>query len=163
MATSQADAGTAASCARTYRLRAAPDERAAAEAGKPCAAIGDAVQMTDDDAPLTLVEACQRELRGTCTVSTLRAAIDRGELVAFKLGRRLCTTRAHLERWIEQCRVEPKDRASISTRRARSGSSETETDSSAQAALRELLGRPKRRSPTTSGASTARNRARHLS
>src|SRR5262249_33859521 len=69
--------------------------------------------MSPDTAPITLQEACDEIFRGILSVSTLRAAGARGELAVFKIGRRRFTTRAHVQEWIESCRLRPERNVSV--------------------------------------------------
>lgn len=70
----------------------------------------------DPDAPLTFREAAEHCLRGTVKGATLRAAWERRELTAERLGRRVVTTPAAVAEWRKRCRVpaEPKPLVSMS-------------------------------------------------
>lgn len=93
--------------------------------------------MTDD--PITLAEACALFPRAKVTVSTLRAAADRGDLDIFRLGRRYHTTASAMREWVERCQDEGRRRGSTSIRGEDSGSSATDRASSAQAALNQTV------------------------
>ncbi|KQT04083.1 hypothetical protein ASG50_17895 [Rhizobium sp. Leaf386] len=57
----------------------------------------------------------QASQRGVLTVNTLRAAIERGELSAIKLGRnKIFVTRDILKQWSELCRVCARNHTSTS-------------------------------------------------
>lgn len=62
----------------------------------------------EPDAPLSLQEAADVLLRGLVKAATLRAAASRGELVVEKLGKRIVTTPADIERWRQSCRDKVK-------------------------------------------------------
>jgi hypothetical protein len=79
--------------------------------GLPSSAIRELI-MSPDTAPITLQEACDEIFRGVLSVSTLRTAGARGELAVFKIGRRCFTTRAHVQEWIESCRLRPEKKVS---------------------------------------------------
>lgn len=109
--------------------------------------------MTDDDT-ITLADAAKHY---GYSVYTLRAEADRGRLVIYKIGKRFYTTPADIKEMVIQCRVELKERASISIRSVRSTPSETERASSALAAARETAERLKGSSRNTLGKSIAPN------
>jgi hypothetical protein len=92
--------------------------------------------MTDDDQPITLEEACRLYPGASVTVSALRAAAGRGDLLTFLLGRRSHTTRASMHEWVLKCQERKRRRAYTSTRAESSGLSETDRASSARAALK---------------------------
>lgn len=71
---------------------------------------GDAPAKLDDDAPLSFEEAARILLRGVVTASTLRAAWERRELTAERLGRRVVTTPRAVREWraSKTVRAEPK-------------------------------------------------------
>lgn len=98
--------------------------------------------MEDDD-PLTLAEASKQIFRGNLSVSALRTAISRGELVAEKLGGKLFVTPAEIRAWRAKCRLERSRPDSGSDLRdmtvPRSGSSKREAAVSAQDAFRTIL------------------------
>lgn len=110
---------------------------------------------------MTLKEACSRVFDGAFKVSTLRAEHQRGRLTIYKIGRRHFTTLRDLQEMKKKCLVAQKERASISTRNANSGQSETERLSSALVALNQTTQALKGSSPNTSPGSTDRRRARH--
>lgn len=60
------------------------------------------------DSPLSLQEAAEILLRGLVKPATLRAAAARGELIVEKLGKRIVTTPADVERWRQSCRDKVK-------------------------------------------------------
>ena len=110
--------------------------------------------MTDDDKWMTLKEAAKDS---GFTVSTLRAEHDRGRLTIYRVGRRHYTTRANIRGMVEQCRVEPRVRDSISIRKEANGSSVTERFFSAQAAAKETVRRLKNSSRNISAISISQN------
>lgn len=67
----------------------------------------------DQDSPLSLQEAADILLRGLVKAATLRAAAARGELIVEKLGKRIVTTPADIERWRQSCRDRVKVQGSI--------------------------------------------------
>lgn len=89
----------------------------------------------DRDAPISFDEAARVCLRGTVKASTLRAAWERRELTAERLGRRIVTTPGAVEDWRKRCRVEARDQASTlksDPAMSRFGISETEQSVSPQ-------------------------------
>ncbi len=113
--------------------------------------------MLDTD-PITLKEACEIVFRNTCTVHTLRAEAERGNLEIAKIGKRWYTTLQSARELYFQCLVEPSVPASTATRNAVNTSSATvaaSLDSATQAIL--MLRKP---SPHTSRQSTDPKRAR---
>lgn len=111
--------------------------------------------MTGDHDTITLADAAKRH---GFSVYTLRMEADRGRLTIYKIGNRYYTTPADIRNMVEQCRVEQKVRASISTRSARFGSSETERASSALAAANETALALKNGSLAISARNTNQNR-----
>lgn len=116
-------------------------------------------QISDDDV-VTLKEACEIVFRNAIGPWTLRAEANRGRLAISKIGRRYFTTVRDVRELFDRCRAAPEDRGSTSTRNAGHGSSETDSDSSALAAVSQIVASLKKSSPNTSGASTRRNRVR---
>lgn len=108
--------------------------------------------MTGDDDTITLADAAKHY---GYSVYTLRTEADRGRLVIYKIGKRYYTTPADIKGMVAQCRVDLKDRASISIRSVRNTPSETERASSALAAARETAERLKNSSRNTLGKNTA--------
>lgn len=91
------------------------------------------------DQPISLNEAAEICLRGLVKVATLRAAVERGELMVERLGRRVLTTPAAVNEWRQRCRVNPKAQdytscQSDAMERDDFGSSEMERRKLAQAA-----------------------------
>jgi hypothetical protein len=84
----------------------------------------------DAASPMTLDEAAEICLRGKVKAATLRAAASRGELETEKLGRRIVTTPAAIQKWRELCREKQKARVFGSGQQGASnplsGSSETQ-------------------------------------
>jgi hypothetical protein len=66
------------------------------------------------DSPISLQEAAEICLRGLVKVATLRVAVERGELMVERLGRRVITTPAAVDEWRSRCRVKPKAQDSTS-------------------------------------------------
>jgi hypothetical protein len=116
-------------------------------------------EINPDD-PITLKEACEIVFRNTVGPDTLKAAAAAGNLEVSKIGRTLFTTLRDARELHRKCLVEQRAPASISTRPAKSGSSETEDASSAQASARATVEMLKRISGSTSGGSTSRRQAR---
>lgn len=114
---------------------------------------------TDDD-PVTLKEACEIVFRNTCTVSTLRAAADRGTLEVSRIGKRLYTTLAAARELYAKCRVEKRRQGFTLIRSVSNGSSETDRASSAQAALSQTVRELKSSLRNTSDTNTNRSAAR---
>jgi hypothetical protein len=110
--------------------------------------------MKDDD-PIALATAAADF---GVPKGVLKANGIAGKLKIYKLGTRYYTTPNAVREWVESCLVEAKAPASISIRRARSGSSETDRASSALAAARATVARLKASSRNTSAQSTAPNR-----
>jgi hypothetical protein len=116
-------------------------------------------EINPDD-PITLKEACEIVFRNTVGPDTLKAAAAAGNLGMSKIGRTLFTTLRDARELHRKCLVEQRAPASISIQRARSGSSETEEVSSAQAGARATVEMLKRLSENTSAESTPRRRQR---
>jgi hypothetical protein len=111
--------------------------------------------MTGDNDHITLADAAAHF---GFTWHTLRLEIDRGRLVASKVGKRYYTTPNAIRAMVDLCRVEPKGQGFTVTRRAVNTSSETDRASldSAQQALLKL----RSTSRNTSRASTVQPLAR---
>lgn len=58
-----------------------------------------------DDAPLTLVQACERLFQGQIKPSTLRAEARRGRLVIERIGRRDFVTPRAIREMREKCGI----------------------------------------------------------
>lgn len=112
--------------------------------------------MIDDDAPMTLAEACQVIFRGAISPATLRAEAERGNLVIERIGRRDFVTARSIREMREKCRGHRKERTSSSGKTEGNGSYATATPDAAQAALELIVQERKRRSRPTSRASTSR-------
>jgi hypothetical protein len=110
--------------------------------------------MKDDD-PITLKVAAADF---GVPIGVLKANGVAGKLEIYKLGTRYYTTPNAVRNWVQSCRVEPRDHGFTSTRRAGSGSSETDRASSALAAARETALALRNSSRNTSAISTGRNR-----
>jgi hypothetical protein len=65
-----------------------------------------------DTDPITLSEASSVVLRGIVSVSALRAEIDKGNLMAMRIGKNLFTTPGAVREMMEKCRVKPSHPAS---------------------------------------------------
>ena len=109
--------------------------------------------MKDDD-PITLKTAAADF---GVPIGVLKASGIAGKLEIYKLGTRYYTTPNAVRTWVQSCRVEPKAPVSTLIRRARSGSSETDRASSAQAALDMTVAELKSGSPHTTEKSTNRS------
>ena len=110
--------------------------------------------MTDDEDTITLKDAARHF---GFSVWTLRTEAERGRLTIYKIGKRYYTTPGDVKEMIQQCRVEQKDRASISIPSANSMSLEMGRASSALAAANEIAQRLKSSSRTTLGKSISLN------
>lgn len=111
--------------------------------------------MIQDDDTITLKDAAGHF---RFSVYTLRAEAERGRLTIYKIGKSYYTTPGDVKEMIRLCRVEQRDRASISIRGASNTLSETERVSTALAVARETAQRLKNSSRTTLGKSIALNR-----
>ena len=110
-------------------------------------------RTVEDDALLTLKDACEIFFGGRITVATLKAEHARGNLDISKIGRSYFTTPAKLREMEVKCRVEAPARSSGSTKSAKPGPSLTDASVAAQASVqmklqerRKLLGITSRRS-----------------
>ena len=110
---------------------------------------------------LTLKDACEKVFDGAFTIATLRAEHRKGNLEIYRIGRRDFTTMRDIQEMKKKCRVARRVPASISTRNASNGLSETEHLSSALAALSQTTQTLKSNSRNISEASTGPRRARH--
>lgn len=115
--------------------------------------------MTGDNDTITLQDAAQHY---GFSVLTLRSQAERGRLTIYRIGKRLYTTPADIKQMVALCRVDPKARGSISTPGVKSGLSETDRISAAQAALEQMLRGRKGSSRNTSQANTSRSRQASL-
>jgi hypothetical protein len=113
------------------------------------ALLTQAEREPDEDAPITLTEACELAFRNTLTVATLRAEAGRGNLAISKIGRRYYTTLRDVREMVGKCRVEREAQGSISTRSGAPGQSATAANSSARAALRQTVVELKKTSART--------------
>ena len=91
---------------------------------------------TRDDDPVTLADAASHF---GLSKGVLKADGLRGKLAMYKLGRQYYTTPNAVREWVERCRVERQDRASISIKDVDSGLYATDRVSSARDALRHSL------------------------
>jgi hypothetical protein len=91
---------------------------------------------TREDDPVTLADAANHF---GLSKGVLKADGLRGKLAMYKLGKQYYTTPNAVREWVERCRVERQDRASISIKRDGNGQSVTDRISSAQDALRRNL------------------------
>jgi hypothetical protein len=111
-----------------------------------------------DTDPITLSEASSVVLRGIVSVSALRAEIDKGNLMAMRIGKNLFTTPGAVREMMEKCRVKPSHPASISAPTTAPGSSATVDTASEQAALKGIAAALRSGSLTTSRKNTRRDR-----
>jgi hypothetical protein len=109
--------------------------------------------VTGDNDTITLKDAASHF---GYTVSTLRAEAERGRLTIYKIGKKYYTTPADIRDMVQKCRVDQKGHGFTLTRSESSGLSETDRASSAQAALRQTLGKLKSNSPSISAGNTNR-------
>jgi hypothetical protein len=109
----------------------------------------------NDDSFITLDEIAELIFGGKITAWTLKAEIRRGNLKAFKLGRRYFTTPAYARDLAQCLSVESRPDFTF-TRKGRSGISETEKISAAQAALRSRFEKPSRSSRNIPAKNTGR-------
>ncbi len=93
--------------------------------------------MIDDDAPMTLADACREVFRDAITPATLKGEAAKGRLVLERIGRKYFVTRNALKEMREQCRVQVRRPASDTVRPLVQGLSEMEL---ARAALAQRLG-----------------------
>jgi hypothetical protein len=112
-------------------------------------------ELLDTD-PITLGDASHVVLRGIVSVSALRAEINRGNLVAFRIGKNTFTTPAAVREMMEKCRVKPSLPASISDPTTEPGSSATVDATSELASLKASVQMLKSGSLSTLRKSTSR-------
>lgn len=112
------------------------------------------------DRRMTLKQAAEVFFGDARHAATLRVEIDRGNLVASKIGRAYWTTLPALQEMEQKCRVEAQARASIGTKAEKPGSSSTGDSTVAQGAAQRTLNKLKEHFGTTSRASTSRPRVR---
>src|SRR6266403_675170 len=102
--------------------------------GRP---VSRATELIDEDAPITLPEACDLEFRGKITEASLRAEHARGMLQIFRVGRQDFTTLRFVREMREnKCRAPNQAPASGSIKIAKRGPSSTAASQSARAAAR---------------------------
>jgi hypothetical protein len=112
------------------------------------------------DRRMTLKQAAELFFGDARHAATLRVEIDRGNLVASKIGRAYWTTLPALHEMEAKCRVEAQARASTGTKAVNPGSSSTADSTVAQGSAQRTLNRLKEHFGTTSKASTSRPKAR---
>jgi hypothetical protein len=112
------------------------------------------------DRRMTLKQAAEEFFGDVRHVSTLRAEIDRGNLVASKIGRAYWTTLPALQDMEAKCRVEAQARNSGSIKTATPGQSLTAEPAIAQGSAQRTLNKLKEHFGTTSRASTSRPKVR---
>lgn len=88
----------------------------------------------DEDAPITLKEACAIVFRDTISVATLRAEATRNKISFARIGKRDFTSIRAVKEMIRKCHDESSERGSTQTNSETSGLSEMEKCLSAQAA-----------------------------
>src|SRR3954470_23802278 len=101
------------------------------------------------DRRMTLKQAAEMFLGDSRHASSLRVEIDRGNLVASKIGRAYWTTLPALHEMEAKCRVEAQARASTGTAHARPGQSSTADSTVAQGSAQRTLNRLKEHFGTT--------------
>jgi hypothetical protein len=109
---------------------------------------------------LTLKRAAELFFGDARHASTLRAEIDRGNLVASKIGRAYWTTLTALHEMEQKCRVEAQARASIGTKGENPGPSSTDDSTVAQGSAQRTLNRLKEHFGTTSRVNINRPKVR---
>jgi hypothetical protein len=112
------------------------------------------------DRRMTLKQAAELFFGDVRHAATLRVEIDRGNLVASKIGRAYWTTLPALQDMEIKCRVEAQARASIGTKLGSLGPSSTDDSTVAQGSAQRTLNRLKEHFGTTSKASTSRPKVR---
>lgn len=102
--------------------------------------------------PMRLDEAARVLLHGLVTKSTLRAAINRGDLIAERIGRILVVTPRAVLDWRRKCQGKVAGRTCTRKKAAenRGGTSETASADSQQAVALSILSGLGKPSPTTS-------------
>jgi hypothetical protein len=114
----------------------------------------------DEDAPITLKEACQWVFRDAITPYTLRAEAGRGRIAISRIGKRDFTTLREARELFNRCHAAQQGHGSISIQDEINGPSETVSVSSAQDALQATLRELKNSSRSTSPGSTSPSRDR---
>lgn len=109
---------------------------------------------------MTLKQAAKLFLGDERHAATLRAEIDRGNLVASKMGRAYWTTLPALQQMEEKCRVESQERNSGSTKAEERSPSSMDDPGIAQDSALMTLSRLKEHFGTTSRGSTSRPQVR---
>ena len=112
------------------------------------------------DRRMTLKQAAEVFFGDSRHAATLRVEIDRGNLVASKIGRAYWTTLPALQEMEAKCRVEALARNSGSTKAANPGPSSMADPAIAQGSALRTLSKLKEHFGTTSKASTSRPRVR---
>lgn len=112
------------------------------------------------DRRMTLKQAAELFFGDARHASTLRVEIDRGNLVASKIGRAYWTTLPALQEMEQKCRVEAQARDSGRTKSETPGQSSTAEPAIAQGAALRKLDELKRHFGTTSKRSTSRPQVR---
>lgn len=112
------------------------------------------------DRRMTLKQAAEEFFGDARHASTLRVEIDRGNLVASKIGRAYWTTLPALHEMEQKCRVEAQARNSGGIASAKPGPSSTAEPVIAQGAALRTLNKLKEHFGTTSRASTSRPKVR---
>src|ERR1044071_2062260 len=109
---------------------------------------------------MTLKQAAEMFFGDARHASTLRVEIDRGNLVASKIGRAYWTTLPALQEMEAKCRVESQGRNSGGIASAKPGPSSTAEPAIAQGAALRKLDELKKHFGTTSRGSTSRPQVR---
>lgn len=113
-----------------------------------------------DDRPMTLDQACRELLNNLIKPKTLRAAIERGECNAERIGRRVCVTPSDIVEWRKKCRDTQKARVSTCQKNRVEkpiGLSETEANAYLQDALLQRVEKLRKRLPPTLPENTSRS------
>ena len=115
------------------------------------------MEALDEDAALTLAEACRIYFRGAIKPASLRSAARQGKLTIVRVGRTDFVTPAAIRQMmVTKCPENDSRPASTSGRTTAHGSSETERNLSAQAAMLATAEALKKRSRPTSVKSSSR-------
>jgi hypothetical protein len=112
------------------------------------------------DRRMTLKQAAEMFLGDSRHASSLRAEIDRGNLVASKIGRAYWTTLPALHEMEQKCRVEAQVQGSGGIASAKPGLSSTAEPAIAQGAALRKLEELSKHFGTTSRGSTSRPQVR---
>ena len=112
------------------------------------------------DRRMTLKQAAEMFFGDARHAATLRVEINRGNLVASKIGRAYWPTLPALHDIETKCRVEAQARASTGTKAGNPGSSLTADSTVAQGSAQRTLNKLKEHFGTTSKASTSRPKVR---